>query len=62
LDDEEQYILRLYSNQHLLRVKRVLYQISYYSDDVQSLVEFHELSRQYLKFGRDLFLPLFPTT
>jgi len=44
LDDDEQYMLRLYNNQHLLRVKRVLYQISYYSDDVQSSVEFHELN------------------
>jgi len=44
LDDDEQYLLRLHSNQHLLRVKRVLYQISYYSDGVQSSVEFHELN------------------
>jgi hypothetical protein len=46
LDDDEQYVymLRLYSNKHLLRIKRVLYQISYYSDDVQRSVEFHELN------------------
>jgi len=44
LDDVEQYLVRLYSNQHVLRVKGVFYQISYYSDDVQSSVEFHELN------------------
>lgn len=46
LDDDEQYLLRLYSNQHLLCVKRVLYQISYYSDDVQNSGEFHELNAE----------------